>query len=188
MPRVETGQPHQLAYMRRFHRVVRLLGCAMFFMGLMVAVVPRFGRGPQATPAGPLATLAIGPAAAVVGVVLLFGRRGKLFDAAAGTLTEWWGAPWPVWRRRHALTEFHALSIEAADDGSAPRWRVELHGSQGTKLRIFELADLATARTAAGQIGTFLAVPILTVGAAAPAGTMPVVVPSEPTTAGETAK
>lgn len=156
MPRIETRRAHQLAYRQRFSRPVRWLGCAGLMAGVFLMLTPWMSRGrPAASPR----TSAAGLLMIVVGAGLLWGRRGKLIDREAGTISFWWGAPWALARTTYELAAFQSLVVAPREEGGRLRWRVALLTGDEERLDLFDLSDAASAHQAAERIGQFLTLP-----------------------------
>lgn len=159
MPRIETRRAHQLAYRQRFSRPVRWLGCAGLIAGMFLALMPWISRGRPADAstrgsAGGFLMIAVSAG-------LLWGRRGKLIDREAGTISFWWGAPWALARTTYELAAFQSLVVAPHDEGGRLRWRVALLAAD-ERLDLFDISDAATAQQAAERIGQFLSFPVST--------------------------
>lgn len=160
MPRIETRRAHQLAYRQRFSRPVRRLGCAGLIAGVFLALMPWMSRGRPADTS--TRTSAGGFLMIAVGAGLLWGRRGKLIDREAGTISVWWGAPWALARTTYELVAFQSLVVAPHDEGGRLRWRVALLTADEERLDLFDLSDAPSAHHAAERIGQFLSFPVNT--------------------------
>lgn len=159
MPRIESRRADQLAYRQRFSRPVRWLGCAGLIAGVFLALAPWLGRG-QA-PGSSARTSTGGLLVIAAGAGLLWGRRGKLIDREAGTISFWWGAPWALARTTYELAAFQSLVVAPyEEEGSRLRWRVALLAADEERLDLFDLSDAASAHQAAERIGRFLTLPV----------------------------
>jgi hypothetical protein len=159
MPRIETGWEHQLAYRQRFSRGFRLLGCAVFLAGAMLAA------SPVLLTAGELVeterTVAVlGGLLASAGLALLLARRGKLFDREEQTVTFWQGFGWRWHEAVYDLRGFANLVVRPGFHPSEP-WEVSLGGPSGERLTIFRLPHESAAQRAASEIAGFLNLPIV---------------------------
>lgn len=168
MPRIDTGLPHQLAYRQRFSRGCRLLGCACLVAGAMLISAPWLAPETDLSPAELRGCMLLGAAAAALGVALLFGRRGKLFDKQQGTLALWWGVLRP-WRQSvYDLQSFTMLVVSPDRVAEPARWQIALGTAAGERLTIFELSRESAARIAVAEIAGFLGLPAIVVAPAAP--------------------
>jgi hypothetical protein len=168
MPRIDSGRSYQLAYRQRFSRVCRLFGCAALVAGAMLMSVPWLLPDANASASAMRASLSFGAIAAALGVALLFGRRGKVFDKQEGTLTFWWGVLLP-WRQTvYELSDFTMLAICPDRLAEPTRWRIALDTADGARLTIFELARESAARLAVAEIADFLGLPAIVLAPAAP--------------------
>ena len=161
MPRVETGLPYQLAYRQRFHGWCRFLGFGSLLMGLVIGLANGLLPAEHVSLNSLVASYAFAATSVGGGSLLLLGRRGKRFDKAAGTVTFWWGLPWPIGHTVYNLRAYGALGIEHRGDHDPPRWCVFLHGPRGARLDVFDLPGPSAAQFAAGQIAGFLSLPIV---------------------------
>ncbi len=160
MPRIDAGQEHQLAYRQRFNRPCRLLGCAALLAGVTMAVSPLLLAAAAGRAETVRAMAALGGLLMALGALLLFGRRGKLFDRAEGTITFWHGLGWS-WRETvYDLRAFTILVIRPSLEPAGP-WRLALSNAAGEQLVVFYLPSETAVRTAAGEIGGFLNLPII---------------------------
>ncbi|HJT34743.1 MAG TPA: hypothetical protein VJ783_22135 [Pirellulales bacterium] len=171
MPRIETRQAHQLAYRQRFSRPVRWLGCAGLMTGVFLALMPwifrsRPGDASTRTSAGALLLTAVSAG-------LWWGRRGKLIDREAGTISFWWGAPWALARTTYELAAFQSLVVAPHEEGGRLCWRVALLAADEERLDLFDLSDAASAQQAAERIGQFLSLPVKVLDAPPPAESSP---------------
>ena len=160
MPRIDSGLDHQLVYRRRFNRFWRLLGCAMLLAGLSAAIAPWLAPAAGVSQQALRASTLLGAVAAAVGIVLVFGRREKRFDKAAGTLAIGWGVIVPLEQEIFELQRFHVLLLGPIDASEASRWQVALGGAEGERLVLFELPRETAALAAAHEIAGFLSLPI----------------------------
>lgn len=154
MPRIETRRPQQLAYRQRFSRPMRWLGCIGLIVGLLVIVSP---WGHRSRPGSHSLVIAAGGfLLTLVGIGLVWGRRGKLFDREAGTITFWWGAPWAFARTSYELAGFQSLVVAPYEQRGEQRWQIALLTAEGERLDLFDLTDAVAAQRAAQEIGQFL--------------------------------
>jgi len=161
MPRIDSGLSYQLAYRQRFSRVCRLFGCAAFVAGAMSMSVPWLLPDADASASAMRASLSFGVVAAALGVALLFGRRGKVFDKQEGTLTFWWGVLRP-WRQTvYELSDFTLLAICPNRLEEPTQWQIALDTASGERLTIFELTRESAARIATAEIAGFLGLPAI---------------------------
>ena len=161
MPRVEAGLPYQLAYRQRFQGWCRFLGFGLLLMGLVIGLANVLLPAEHVSLHSLVVSYIFAAISAGGGSLLLLGRRGKQFDKAAGTVTYWWGLPWPIGHTVYNLRAYGALGIQHRDDFDPPRWSVFLHGPRGARLEVFDLPELSAAQFAAAQIAGFLALPIV---------------------------
>ena len=158
MPRIETRRAHQLAYRQRFSRPLRWLGCAGLLVGIFLTMAPWMERD---RPVDTSTRISAGALLLIAtGAILLWGRRGKLFDREAGTICFWWGAPWVLARTTYELAAFQSLVVAPYEHGGRLRWRVALLAAEGERLDLFDLPDADVARQAAERIGRFLTLPV----------------------------
>lgn len=160
MPRIETRSPHQLVYRRRFHRVWRLFGCACLLAGSLVAAAPWLAPAIDSSPGAIRASVLLGGTAAVLGLLLLFGRCVKAFDKHERTLTVSWGVLAPLRQAIYDLPVFDVVLFGLVDAGEASRWQVALGGAEGAFLTVFELPRESAACAAANEIAAFLGWPV----------------------------
>lgn len=160
MPRIDTGLAHQLAYRQRFSRGCRLLGCIAFLAGGMLAASPLLLTAEAASHETAGVVAVIGVLLAALGLVLLFGRRGKLFDKEEGTVALWWGVG-PRWHEDiYELGEFSQIIVRPPSDHAGP-WQISLANAAGEALPLFRLASETAARVAAEEVAGFLNLPLV---------------------------
>lgn len=158
MPRIETGVEHQLAYRQRFSRGFRLLGCAVFLAGALLAGSPLLLDAEPVETARTVAVL--GGLLASLGLALLLARRGKLFDREEGTVTFWQGFGWRWHEAVYDLRGFTNLVVRPGSDPTG-LWEIGLGGPSGERLTIFRLPHETAAQRAAREIAGFLNLPIV---------------------------
>ena len=183
MPRIDTGLAHQLVYRRRLNRFWRLLGCAMLLAGLSAAIAPWLAPAAGVSPRALRTSTLLGTAAAAFGIVLVFGRRVKRFDKAAGTLSIGFSVIMPLEQEVFELQRFHVVLLGPLDSSDASRWQVALGGAEGDFLQIFALPRETAARSAADEIAVFLGWPVALLPAAPPASLPPDSLPPDSATA-----
>ena len=159
MPRVDTGLPHQLAYRQRFSRGCRLLGCAVFLAGGMLAASPLLLADAEAPSQAARTAAVFGALLASLGLLLLLGRRGKLFDKEEGTVAFWWGVGWRWHEEVYDLRPFTQLVVRPAGEFAAS-WQISLADPVGEQLPIFHLPSETITRVAATELASFLGLPI----------------------------
>jgi hypothetical protein len=160
MPRVDTGLPHQLAYRQRFSRGCRLLGCAIFLAGGMLAASPLLLADAEALSQAARTAAVFGALLASLGLLLLLGRRGKLFDKEERTVAFWWGVGWRWHEEVYDLRPFTQLVVRPAGEFAAS-WQISLADHVGEQLPLFHLPSEAITRVAATELASFLALPIV---------------------------
>lgn len=159
MPRVDTGLPHQLAYRQRFSRVCRLLGCAVSLAGGMLSASPLLLADAEAPSQAARTAAVFGALLASLGLLLLLGRRGKLFDKEERTVAFWWGVGWRWHEEVYDLRPFTQLVVRPAGEFAAS-WQISLADPAGEQLPLFHLPSEAITRVAATELASFLGLPI----------------------------
>ncbi len=133
------------------------LGVGLFVLGMGLGLIP-VTNGPPAFFAIPFGSIF-----ALVGLALVFGRRGCRMDKKRRTIQCWSSLIVPLKRKLHRFEDFSAVTVtrevRRSDKSSYTVYPVRLVGESNTKLDLREYQKYPESRALAEEVAKFLELP-----------------------------
>jgi hypothetical protein len=155
--------PSRLEFRQGFDAMLRLFGAAFLVVGAVPVALVLAGVTIIGNHHDPLFPLLLGLSFAVIGALLLLGKRGITLTRPDRTACLWWGLPRPLWVKRIPLREDadFGLTPKVIDSTTLPyvAWQVVATGQDGSAVTLFQSPVREESESIHGRIVQFFESP-----------------------------